>query len=257
MRGSVLALALAVGACATATPQYASQYSVAAYDIVLSLRFQPGRAGLLPTDQQSLARLGLELPETVVPDLYAAGPLAAVRVAAVDAALQRPVRWLQDGRSDPGRVVLSDPGRVVLSDPERVVLIVRTPPEIVADACRGPGVRLPGNIWPGSDDAAPLILPPGCAVANSIKVQVTSPGDLVRGRDLAPGAALPYAAAIERYYHRNDQAQAVTASSSAGDAGGAGLTSSSADPARAAAQNPLPGGLPPPPPTSQVGTPRP
>ena len=235
MRRHLLAAAIVLSAsgCQSVSPQSADGYRVAAYNVVLPLGFAPGGDSLSEADRQSLIRLTRELPESVVPDTYASGRLALPRVRAVEAAMQRPTRWIVDERADP----------------ERVLLVVRSAPEIVADACRGPGVRLPGTIWPGSEDSAPMILPPGCAVANSIKVQTTSPADLIQGQRLPPGAALPYAAAIERYYHRNDQAPSASASSggaAGADAGSGGAPSgSSADPAQAAPlRNPLLGPLP-------------
>jgi hypothetical protein len=50
---------------------------------------------------------------------------------------------------------------------------------------------------------------------------IVDPNDLSRGRPLPPGAATPFASAIERYYHRNDApppAGPFTASQAAGPA---------------------------------------
>jgi type IV pilus biogenesis protein CpaD/CtpE len=115
---------------------------------------------------------------------------------------------------------------------------------ISADDCRGRAGRLTQDFWPGDDDRGALLLPPGCATATILAAQATAPADLIRGRTLPPGAALPYAQAIERYYRRNDQASAKTASEPQ-EAGGEGASpAGSASGAAAAGANPLLGGVP-------------
>jgi hypothetical protein len=77
-------------------------------------------------------------------------------------------------------------------------------PRGAAEACAGPGrpVGLSNYTW--QDRTRPLLLPPGCATSAAIAAQVEDPDDLVRGRPLPPGSALPFAQAVERYYGRNE-----------------------------------------------------
>ena len=75
---------------------------------------------------------------------------------------------------------------------------------LVPSECLQPGQPGPPDNWPGDDDTLPRTLPPGCAVANALQQMVVDKQDLLRGRPLPPGAALPVARAIERYYNRGD-----------------------------------------------------
>jgi hypothetical protein len=89
------------------------------------------------------------------------------------------------------------------------------------DACGGEPARGLGDVWPGDDVHRIWLLPPGCATSTALRAMVVEPNDLLRGRPLPPGAATPFASAIERYYHRNDApppAGPLTASQAAGPA---------------------------------------
>jgi hypothetical protein len=218
----LLALSLPLAACVPGPPPPASQYRQAAIVTRLPLVFEPGGAQLTQAEAAQLRSLGGTLPVQVVPTLYASGPLAAKRTRAVERQLARSVQLVDAPDMPPDQALLISSG-----------------PAIVADACRGPGVRELGSIWPSNDTAAPVLLPPGCSTALDIEAQTTRPQDLLYGRPLPPGAATPYAAAIERYYHRNDPPQATGAqgSGSAGDQSGSTTATSSAP-------NPLLGPLP-------------
>ena len=74
----------------------------------------------------------------------------------------------------------------------------------VSTNCLGPGQPETRGIWPGQDATRHRFLPPGCASSTAIAAMVVEPGDLLRGQPLAPGAALPVARAIERYYNRGE-----------------------------------------------------
>jgi type IV pilus biogenesis protein CpaD/CtpE len=90
-------------------------------------------------------------------------------------------------------------------------------------------------------------LPPGCATAMSIAAQTTAPTDLLVGRPLPPGAALPYAQAIERYYRRNDAARKQDQSDqqdAGGDSGATAPAGTGSASAPGSAANPLLGGVP-------------
>ncbi len=133
------------------------------------------------------------LPERAQVVIQAQGPLAVARAHAVSRRLGRPVK-------------LVAPSRAADLPFDQAVLSVRTPPGIVSDACRGPGSPGVEDLWPGDDDQRGVLLPPGCAVAAALQAQVVDQADLLRGRELPPGAAMPFAVAIEKYYHRNDAA---------------------------------------------------
>ena len=192
------------------------------------LVFVPGRAQLGVTQEAQLRNLAHDLPVQAVTALQTFGPLGPTRADEVASLLERPVQ------------LIGAPGM----PPDEGLLTIDSPP-IVADACRGKGVRTLGSIWPSNDTAAPVLLPAGCATAVNIEAQTTEPGDLLFGRPLPPGAATPFAAAIERYYHRNDMPQGGTNSRAQqrGSQTGADQTESEATPASGAGA--LLGPLPP------------
>ena len=101
----------------------------------------------------------------------------------------------------------------------------------------GPGQRVPAAlrvcVKERAGHAAERIqcdtLPPGCATALDIEAQTIQSPDLLQGRPLPPAAATPFAAAIERYYHRNDPAQSTGTqggSQAGGDQPGSSTTTS-------------------------------
>jgi hypothetical protein len=193
-------LAVTLVACEPGPPPPASQYRQAEIVPPLAISFAPGDMHLPETVKWDLRQLGRSLPVQTVPALHEsdAGPLAARRAQEVARQLTRPVQLV-----------------VVTDMPADQTVLVVTNSGIVADACRGGGVRELGTMWPGNDAIAPVLLPPGCATAQDIAVQTTRPEDLLQGRPLPPGAATPYAAAIERYYHRNDAPQSNAQQSNA------------------------------------------
>lgn len=218
---AALLTGLALAGCQLAPPPPASQYRVMQATPSLGLSFFPGEAQLPAPQLATLQATGRTLPEEVVPVLYTDGRLAQARADRVGRALQRPIRLVVQRGAQPDQAMLVFPVRSG---------------RIVADACRGPGARLVGDIWPGDDSNAVRLLPPGCSTEADIAAQVSQPGDLLYGRPLPPGAALPYAEAIEQYYHRADTAHSTagsppggggsgSASGSAAGSGGGGLTS--------------------------------
>lgn len=157
---------------------------------LVELVFAPGRAepqGAAPR----LRVVAAQLPEQAWVVLYAGGPVAVARARAVGRLLARPVE------------LLASPPTASLP-PDTGLLVVQTTPGVVYDACRGPSSRGIEDIWPGNDDRRTFLMPPGCAVGTALKAQTVDPADLLRGRPLPSGAATPFAAAIERYYRRND-----------------------------------------------------
>jgi type IV pilus biogenesis protein CpaD/CtpE len=228
------ALNLLLAGCVPGPPPPASQYHSAATVTRVPLVFVAGRAALTDAEGSELRGLRHALPMQALSALYLSGPLAASRATVVAGLLGRQVQLVSETGMPP------DQG-----------LLLITGPAIVADACRGKGERMLGSIWPGNDDAAPWLLPPGCATALDIEAQTTRPADLLVGRPLPPGAATPFAAAIERYYHRNDPPQSSASQGAAqgaaqgtalGTAQGGGDQSDSA--AQGSVPNPLAGPLP-------------
>jgi hypothetical protein len=189
----------------------------------LPISFAPDDMHLTETVKWDLRQLGRSLPVQTVPALHEsdAGPLATRRAQEVARQLARPVQI----------VVVTD------MPADQTVLVVPNS-GIVADACRGGGVRELGTMWPGNDAIAPVLLPPGCATAQDIAVQTTRPEDLLQGRPLPPGAAMPYAAAIERYYHRNDASQSNATQTSAAQGGASAASGSSSGSAEAPGSTP-------------------
>jgi hypothetical protein len=109
------------------------------------------------------------------------------------------------------------------------------PPDIVADACAGPPTLVVRGNWPELDPGRQRLLPFGCAAAAGLAAELVNPQDLLHGRPLAPGAATPFAEAVEKYYRRNETTRPINAGDGTG--GGSDLNSLNA---------PLPqaGGLP-------------
>lgn len=168
----------------------AGQYHRITEAPALELRFQAGLARLVPPDAAALEAVGRRLGgETLT--LAAAGPLAPARTQAVADAVRRPVALVPGAPGEPDRGLLLLPVRTAIS----------------ADACRGRGEPIGMDIWPGDDAGRQRLLPPGCATAAMIQAQVVDERDLLRGRDLPPTAALPFARAIENYGRRNDEPQ--------------------------------------------------
>ena len=230
-RGVLVAgmLTVLLAGCVPGPPPPASQYHSAATVTRVPLVFVAGRAELTDAEGAELRGLRRALPVQALPALYVSGPLAASRATVVAGLLGRQVQLVSEGGMPPDQGLLLIEG-----------------PAIVADACRRKGERMLGSIWPGNDDATPWLLPPSCATALDIEVQTTRPADLLVGRPLPPGAATPFAAAIERYYHRNDPPQSSASQGAAqGVAQGGGDQSDSAaaqGSAPAVLTGPLPSG---------------
>lgn len=184
--------------------------------------FAPGTAEVAPADRARLSAMRMILPAQAVTTLRVSGPFAVPRSEVVAELLDRPVQ-----------LVAAEPGMPV----DQALLLISTP-AIVADACRGPGERGLGSIWPSNDDVPPRLLPPGCATAAALQAQIVEPNDLLVGRPLPPAAATPFAAAIERYYHRYDAAQ-----SSAGQSGGQTADQSGSSSSAATTESPGAPGL--------------
>lgn len=223
----LLVLLLPLAACVPGPPPPASQYRQAEVVSRVPLVFVPRSTQLTEAENAQLRSLGQTLPVQAVSTLQASGPLAAGRAQEVAQHLARPVQLVAAAGMPPDQT-----------------LLVNSSPAIVADSCRGPGTRELGSIWPSNDDAPSVLLPPGCAMAVDIQAQTTSSHDLLAGRPLPPGAATPFAAAIERYYRRNDQPQsnAAQGGSQGGSQGQADQSGSAG--AQGSSANPLLGPLP-------------
>lgn len=185
---------LVLAGCAPPGPPVASQYHPILSQAPITLAFAPGRERPYPDDAARLRALAVTLPTRVMPEFYATGPLAGARAHAIGDLLRRPV-VLRPERAAP---VAMMPG------PDVAVLVLPVQSGIMADACRGPASSGVGDIWPGDDTRIPRMLPAGCPAATDIQAMVVNQSDLLYGRPLPPGAATPFGAAIERYYHRND-----------------------------------------------------
>jgi hypothetical protein len=215
-----LLFCLLAGACSTPAQPVVSQYRSAVSVPPLSLAFARGTADLTPGARASLQALARSIPAWSEPEFYGTGMLVEARAASVAHVLQRPVQA----------------ERMADGDPDVALLSVPVARGILADACHGMGGTIPDGMWPADDGKATRTLPPGCSTEADMEAQIARPFDLLQGRRLVPGAAMPFAAAIERYYHRNDLPGVTPAS--AGSAGATGQTSQ--PPA-----NPLLGGLAP------------
>jgi hypothetical protein len=224
-----LTLLLFLGACVPGPPPPASQYRQSAVVSQIPLVFAPESPQLIPADDARLRVLGRTLPVQAVSTLHISGPLVFRRIRAVERSLARAVQ------------AVDDPGM-----PPDQALLVSSGPAIVADSCRGPGVPELGSIWPSNDDVTAVLLPAGCATAVDVQVQTTRPGDLLQGQPLPPAAATPFAAAIERYYHRNDppQASGAQAGGSSGSSDQSGSTGGTGSAGSGSTPNVLTGPLP-------------
>ena len=199
-------MAVWLAGCVSQPPPPVGQYRVSTELAPVAIVFAPAQSRISPPQIATLHAIGREASAFTVPVVFAAGPLAQARSNAIQQTIQRPVRLvLQPDSATPDQAVVTFPAP---ADP------------IVADACRGPGLPVPGGIWPGSDARAARLLPPGCATATILADQVTEPADLLRARPLPPGAALPYARAIEAYYNRGPAADPASHPSSGGSGGG-------------------------------------
>lgn len=200
MRLALLAAVLATATgCTPPVPPPASAYYAAVQVPPLVLAFAPEADEPAAADAARVLLLGAALPAWVQPELFATGPRTLARARAVRRLLGRPLVVL------PAPPLPGQP-----PDQNLAVLVTRVPGGTVADACLGPGQPVLGDVWPGDDPRRARLLPAGCATATSIQVQVEAAGagsDLLRGRPLPPGAATPFADAIERYYRRNDPSQ--------------------------------------------------
>ena len=204
----VLLAALLLSGCAVPVPAFVD----ARGREVIPVAFVPGTPSPLPADAQRL--LALRRHD---------GP----------ALLFRPPGWLAADRAEAvarlsGRAVQFAAGAVPLASTggsDQGVLVVPDAVDIAADPCLGPAGRGVGGILPGSERSTQAILPPGCATDRMLRAQAADPADLLRGRPLAPGAALPFAEAAEKYLRRN--------SANETNGRGAGLTSGGQAPADA------------------------
>jgi hypothetical protein len=221
---------LLLSGCHTTPPPPPSQYGAAPPVAPLTLHFAAASHALSPEDSAALRALTPHIPATVTVDLTVSGAPAERRAHTVARLLQRNVR------------LLYQPGMAA----DDVIVTVPTS-GIGPDDCRGRAVRITQDFWPGDDDSGALLLPPGCATAAIMAAQAEAPSDLIVGRKLPPGAALPYAQAIERYYRRNDAPGARPAADPQ-EGGGEGPSSaglaSGAGGAGAGTANPLLGGVP-------------
>jgi hypothetical protein len=218
---------LLLAACHTAAPPPASQYQPVVQLPPVGLSFAPG-AVQPPYDQvRQLRAITRNIPEQIVPVLYTSGSLAAARMAALERDIQRPLQLVLRLDSPPNQALMAFPATA----------------GIVADDCRGPGAKVGEDISPGEDRSLPRILPPGCATASDIAAQVTDKGDLLYGRPLPPGAALPFARAAERYYDRDDTTSAAgQGSGGSGGSSGASARSGTGNGSTSAAAQQDPGG---------------
>ncbi len=243
MRILMLALLTApilLAGCVPPAPPPASAYRAAPQFAPATLRFAPDADETLPLDTNRLRALRLYLPAGALPELFIAGPRSFRRAQVVRRLLERPVavHLVEDE----------------MALPDAAVLLVPAQGGVIADACLGPGQPVLGDIWPGDDARRTALLPAGCAVETALQSQVAAHGgdaDLLHGRPLPPGAATPFAEAIERYYRRNDPRERLapaagdSSSNSGGRSGGsapAGAGPSSAEETDSA--NPLLGALP-------------
>ena len=220
-----LLVCTALQACAPDIVQHASYYRTAEPERPVAWAYAHGAFSPPAETAAALRAMGERLVQGTVLSLYTAGELGPARAAVAARIMQQPVRFLVDASLPADQAVLVSDG----------------PSGIVADACRGPGQRSLGGLWPRDDGRSPVLLPPGCALAATLAIQATNPRDLLQGQRLPPGAALPYAAAIERYYHRFDGPQAAAGPASGSGGGGSTASGQVRDPAQA---NPLLGPLP-------------
>ena len=212
----VLLAALLLGSCAAPAPALID----ARGREVIPVAFVPGTASPIPSDTQRL--LALRRYDGPALLFQPPGQLAADRADTVARLSGRSVQ------------IVAEPAALgPASIPDRGVLVVPDAADIASDPCLGPVGRDVGGILPGSERSSPAMLPPGCATERMLRAQAADPADLLRGRPLAPGTALPFAEAAEKYLRRN--------SANAPGGGGAGLTSGGQPPADAPAVGIVPG----------------
>lgn len=194
--------------CACADPDLPNAVTYVQQDQVevLPLAFWANTAVLTPDRAAALQRLHGDLPAGGL-FLAVAGGLAESRAQQVGAALNRVV-------SPVPQPLPPSPGSI-----DAALLSVATR-RLVATACLTPGQPVPPGSWPADDAARRRSMPPGCATANALQQMTVSQEDLRHGRPLPPGAALPAARAIERYYSRSELAAPGPASASPGLGGG-------------------------------------
>ncbi len=221
-----LIVLISLAACVPAPPPPASQYRPAETVTRVAVLFAPGTARLAAEDRARLRGMRLVLPAQSVATLQASGPFAVQRAEVIAHWLDRPVQLVA----------------ALPESPVDQTLLVISSPAIVADACRGPGERELGSIWPGNDDVPARLLPPGCATAAALQAQIVEPYDLLMGRPLPPGAATPFAAAIERYYRRNDAGQSSGAPSGGQASGQSGSSTTTIQGTPGLLVGPLPSG---------------
>ncbi len=194
MRAALALGLVAVCACACVDPYLPNASLYVQQDAVqaVPLAFVSHTAVLTPDSAAALQALRGDLPAVASLSLAVAGGLAERRARQVGAELGRVVTPVPEQLSE-------SPGL----DPAVLSVVTR---RLVATDCLAPGQPdVPGS-WPADDAFRLRSMPPGCAAANAMQQMAVSQQDLQRGRPLPPGAALPVARAIERYYSRSEQA---------------------------------------------------
>lgn len=160
------------------------------------LAFAPQSDRLAAGEVQRLQSLRAELPVQTFPELFMSGPRSLQRARNVRDVLRRPVILYPAPRPASGQV-----------DPDYALLVLPTPIGIIPDACHGIGEFGTSDAWPADDQRRAQLLPAGCSIASIMEIQAVRPTDLLEGRPLPEGASIPFADAIERYYHRNESGQ--------------------------------------------------
>jgi hypothetical protein len=160
----------------------------------LALRFVPNGVALDTPSLDALTQLRPLIPTGTDVALSTDGALASLRAGTVALVLGRPV------------TALSVAPPTASLEPLGSLGFTRT--QLLADSCLDKPQRVGRNLWPGDDADRQALLPPDCAVATQIQRQVVAQDDLLQGRPLAPGAAGPYARAVELYYQRRPQPMA-------------------------------------------------
>ncbi len=179
----------------------------------IPLAFQVNSTVLTPGSVILLSELRSDLPTLSSLSLGGSVAMTEARAQQVGFELHRFVSVAEPTFVGPGAADLA-------------VLLVTTH-RLVATDCLAPGQPVPRDNWPADDPFRARSMPPGCAVANAIQQMAVSQEDLQRGRPLPPGAALPVARAIERYYSRSEVAVPTTTSPASATPGpGAGSAAS-------------------------------
>lgn len=206
----VLLAALLLSGCAAPVPAFVDGRGRE----VIPVAFIPGASVPVSSDAQCL--LALRRSDGPALIFRPPGQLAAVRADAVARLSGRPVQIV------PGSAALAAAGAA-----DQGVLVLPDAADVALDPCLGPVGRGVGGLLPGSERNTQAMLPPGCATEQMLRAQAADPSDLLRGRPLAPGTALPFAEAAEKYLQRN--------STNAAGGRSAGLTSGGPPPADAPA----------------------